>query len=224
MTFDSPHYYLNCLYAGITKTVYGGKRLPDSYTRKTDKSTAIIIISAHAAYLTAKRYPEQIIQVEPYYQKKLEKPPDEDCNFEAFRDNIARCAGMLQDDFDKYMEKHEKAEMTDEELRKLVLEWLYSKIKDIFSVCLANVLLPCRPGINYAINVEANKPPRPYIYGLTRQEAEAVKAYIDEMIGKRFIRPSTLPYASPVLVVKKLGGGLRICVDYRGLNAVTKKN
>lgn len=44
------------------------------------------------------------------------------------------------------------------------------------------------------------------------------------MLGKGFIRPSTSPYASPVLVVKKPSGGLRICVDYQGLNAVTRKN
>jgi hypothetical protein len=44
------------------------------------------------------------------------------------------------------------------------------------------------------------------------------------MVGKGFIRPSTLPFASPMLVVKKPGGGLRLCVDYRGLNAVTRKN
>jgi hypothetical protein len=44
------------------------------------------------------------------------------------------------------------------------------------------------------------------------------------MMGKGFIKPSTSPYASPVLVVKKPGGGLRICVDYRQLNSITKKN
>ena len=44
------------------------------------------------------------------------------------------------------------------------------------------------------------------------------------MIGKGFIRPSVSLYALPVLVVKKLEGRLRICVDYRGLNSVTKKN
>jgi hypothetical protein len=65
---------------------------------------------------------------------------------------------------------------------------------------------------------------RPKIYGLTRTETEAVKAYIDEMMGKGYIRPSTSPYAAPVLVVKKPGGGLRICVDYRALNTITKKN
>ena len=224
MTFDSPHCHLNCLHGGMTETVYGDRRLPDSHTRKLDKDTAIMMMSAHAAYLTAKRHPEQIIWVEPHHWEKLGKPPKDDCGYEAFRDDIARCAGMSQDDFDKYMEKHEKAEMTDEELKKLVPDWLYSKMKEIFSLRLANHLPPRRPGIDHVIDVEASKPPRPHIYGLTRQETEAVKKYIDEMMGKGFIRPSSSPYASPVLVVKKPGGGLRICVDYRGLNAVTKKN
>jgi hypothetical protein len=85
-------------------------------------------------------------------------------------------------------------------------------------------LLLRRLGINYAINVKTNKPLQPHIYSLTRQETKAVKAYINEIIGKSFIQPSTLLYASPVLVVKKPEGRLRICVNYRGLNTVTKKN
>ena len=97
--------------------MYGDRRLSDSYTRKLDKDTAIMMMSAYAAYLTAKRYLEQIIWVEPHYWEKLGRLPKDDCGYEAFCDDIARCAGMSQDDFDKYMEKHEKAEMTDEELR-----------------------------------------------------------------------------------------------------------
>jgi len=41
---------------------------------------------------------------------------------------------------------------------------------------------------------------------------------------KGFIRASTSPAASPVLFAKKPGGGLRFCVDYRALNALTIKN
>lgn len=43
-------------------------------------------------------------------------------------------------------------------------------------------------------------------------------------MDKGFIRASSSPAASPVLLVRKPGGGLRFCVDYRGLNAFTVKN
>ena len=47
---------------------------------------------------------------------------------------------------------------------------------------------------------------------------------LDELIEKKFIRPNTSPWGAPVLFVKKPDGSLRLCIDYRGLNAVTIKN
>jgi hypothetical protein len=44
------------------------------------------------------------------------------------------------------------------------------------------------------------------------------------MLDKGFIRESTSPAATPLLLAAKPGGGVRICHDYRGLNAVTIKN
>ena len=44
------------------------------------------------------------------------------------------------------------------------------------------------------------------------------------MLDKGFIRKSTSLAAAPLLLAAKLGGGVRICHDYWGLNTVTIKN
>jgi hypothetical protein len=41
---------------------------------------------------------------------------------------------------------------------------------------------------------------------------------------KGYIRPSTSPWAAPVLFVEKKDGTKRMCIDYRSLNEVTVKN
>jgi len=50
---------------------------------------------------------------------------------------------------------------------------------------------------------------------------EAVDKEIDSMLELGIIEPSTAPYASPIVVVKKADGSNRICVDYRKLNKIT---
>ena len=45
---------------------------------------------------------------------------------------------------------------------------------------------------------------------------------LQEMQAADVIQPSTSPWASPVVLVRKKDGTLRFCVDYRGLNSVTK--
>ena len=50
-----------------------------------------------------------------------------------------------------------------------------------------------------------------------------MKDYIKEELQKGFIRPSTSPASSGFFFVKKKDGGLRPCIDYRGLNEMTVK-
>ena len=45
-----------------------------------------------------------------------------------------------------------------------------------------------------------------------------------DLLDKSFIQVSHSSAAAPVLFVRKPGGGLRFCVDYRALNALTKKD
>jgi hypothetical protein len=51
-----------------------------------------------------------------------------------------------------------------------------------------------------------------------------LKIQLKDLLDKGFIRPSSSPWGSPTLFVSKKDKGLRLCVDYRPLNAVTVKN
>ncbi|GBG61076.1 hypothetical protein CBR_g18668 [Chara braunii] len=55
-------------------------------------------------------------------------------------------------------------------------------------------------------------------------ELEELRRQIDEMIDKGWIKPSESEFGAPVLFVPKKGGKLRMCIDYRGLNRITRKN
>ena len=52
-----------------------------------------------------------------------------------------------------------------------------------------------------------------------RQE---VARHIQKMQEANIIQPSSSPWSSPIVLVKKKDGTLRFCVDYRRLNSVTK--
>ena len=55
-------------------------------------------------------------------------------------------------------------------------------------------------------------------------ELRELRAQLEELLSKGFIRPSISPWGAPVLFVKKKDGSLRLCIDYRQLNRVTVRN
>ncbi|KAL7280850.1 hypothetical protein ACG7TL_005794 [Trametes sanguinea] len=101
----------------------------------------------------------------------------------------------------------------------------YHDFTSVFSPVEVENLPPYRPGFDAAIELEDGKtPPFGPLYHLSQHEREVLFDYIETNLWKGFIRRSTSPAASPVLFVRNKTGELRLCVDYRGLNAITKKN
>ena len=101
----------------------------------------------------------------------------------------------------------------------------YHKFLDVFSKDDADKLPPLRPGVDYKIKMEpGTQAPSGPLYSMSREELEVLKKYLTENLNKDFIQASSSPAAAPVLFVKRPGGGLHFCVDYRALNTITIKN
>ncbi|GBG60280.1 hypothetical protein CBR_g4234 [Chara braunii] len=66
--------------------------------------------------------------------------------------------------------------------------------------------------------------PKGAVYRMSPRELEELRNQLDELLEKGWIRPSSSPFGAPVLFVPKKEGELRMCIDYRGLNAITVKN
>jgi hypothetical protein len=85
--------------------------------------------------------------------------------------------------------------------------------------------MPPDRDIEFAIELQPRTAPiskRPY--RMPPVELAELKKQLQELLDKGFIHPSTSPCGCPALFVKKKDESLRLCVDYRPLNAVTIKN
>lgn len=100
----------------------------------------------------------------------------------------------------------------------------YAEFKDVFSDDQANILPDHGPDDHAIDLVDERQPPHGPIYNLSEVELIVLRQYIDKHLANQFIRPSKSPAGAPILFVKKPSGGLRLCVDYRGLNNITIKN
>lgn len=100
----------------------------------------------------------------------------------------------------------------------------YHDLIDVFSKQAADELPPHRD-CDHKIELLEGHTGHGYssLYKMSKPELEVLKKYLEDNLRKGFIKASTSAHASPVLFVRKPNGGLRFCVDYRKLNAITKR-
>ena len=84
--------------------------------------------------------------------------------------------------------------------------------------------LGCTNLITHEIPLLDDAPIRQRYRRIPSSEYEVVKEHINQLLGAQVIRESCSPFASPIVLVKKKDGSLRLCVDYRQLNSRTRKD
>lgn len=100
----------------------------------------------------------------------------------------------------------------------------YADFADVFDKAKADSL-PEHRDFDMKIELEEGKsPPLSRIYPLSPKEQQALREWLDENIANGFVSPSNSPHGAPILFVPKKDGSLRLCVDFRGLNSITKKD
>ena len=100
----------------------------------------------------------------------------------------------------------------------------YHKFTNVFSKTKAEVLSSHCP---YDLKINLKEGAQPLvgpIYFLSALEQEALKEFIEENLNTCFIQPTSSSHGAPVLFVKKKDSSLCLCVNFCGLNYISKKD
>ena len=100
----------------------------------------------------------------------------------------------------------------------------YHDFTDVFSETRACTLALHQP---YDLKIELEEgtsPPFGPIYSLFQNELKSLWEFLDEHLAMDFICPSRSPGRAPVLFACKKDGLLCLCINFCGLNKITKKD
>lgn len=107
------------------------------------------------------------------------------------------------------------------ELDKQRLLDLLKKYQHCFASSLKE--LGCTNKTEMHIELNSTRPVVYRPYRLSHHERGKVRSMVEEMLDAGVVKESLSEYASPILLVRKKDGSMRMCVDYRMLNSVTVK-
>ena len=84
--------------------------------------------------------------------------------------------------------------------------------------------LGCTNTVKHKIEIDDGEPFKEHFRCIPPPLLDKVREHIDEMLEAGAIRPSNSPWCNVVVLVCKKDGGLCFCIDFRKLNAKTKKD
>ena len=99
---------------------------------------------------------------------------------------------------------------------------LLMEYHDIFS--LDDNKLGCASQVKHTIKVTDDEPFKEQFQHIPPPLLEEVQTHVNDMLQAGAIRPSSSPWCNAVVLVWKKDSGLCFCIDFRKLNARTKKD
>jgi hypothetical protein len=114
----------------------------------------------------------------------------------------------------------EQQELTSEQ--KQSLDQLLDEYQDIFAAELHE--LGRINKVQHIIDTGEERPIKQRPYRATLPDQQFISEEIQRMENAGIIQPSTSPWASPIVIVSKKNEKKRLCIDYRKVNSITKKD
>ena len=137
-----------------------------------------------------------------------ENPENDDLNAE------------IENDVDEIMQLA-ASELQNSDIKQKLRE-LVKQYRDVFA--LAKDPLGTAVGTEHRIETKDAVPIKMAPYKIAPHKLPAIRAEIQEVLGKGVIVPSRNPFSSPIVMVPKKDGTNRMCIDYRKLNEITVKD
>ena len=104
-------------------------------------------------------------------------------------------------------------------------EGFLDKFSSLFDATKASSLPKSRGPQDCVIDLlPDSEPVHGRVYNLTASEDLAMQKWLEQNLNNQFIRKSSSPFGAPCFFIKKKSGDLRLCMDYRALNKITRKD
>ena len=139
------------------------------------------------------------------------------------QDRVKRVTSMLEEDSnnDDITDRFAEARIKEQHLNENQREQ-FQRVLEGYSEVLNK-----EPGLTSLVRFEIDTgeadPIHQHPYNTPMTLKASVDREIDWLLERQFIRPSSSPWASPMVTVKKADGSARLCVDFRNINGLTRQ-
>lgn len=101
---------------------------------------------------------------------------------------------------------------------------ILEEFHDIFDAGAPSSQLPVTHTVEHTIDTGDSAPIHSRPYRVSSTERNIIHTHVSDMLQRGVVKPSSSPWSSPVVLVKKKDGTWRFCIDFRKLNKITKKD